>query len=332
MASLTDRKLNTAPSALFIPFPKGCYTPDPTTFHARLGRQNMVQSAPDQRSSPDLIVFGSLVQHESSALDQAATEFGQANTGYSSIVGYVSYSCKEDRSNGLDIGYTACLYKLKTDQRARLTTNSKLMVFLRNVDLEELIQEVVRASNRGVSAARNVSGEPNWSFGQSLFFSSTVVTTIGEGTIFSATENAVGFYRTAWLEPLGQNRLVRTAWLEPLGQNHLVRTAWLEPLGQNRLVRTAWSEPLGYNHLVRTAWLEPLGQNRLVRTTWSEPLGQNRLVRTAWLEPLGQNRLVRTTWSEPLGQNHLVRTAWLEPLGQNRLVRTTWSITLDTKT
>jgi len=36
--------------------------------------------------------------------------------------------------------------------------------------LEELIEKVVEASNRGVSAAQNVSGEPNWSFGQSLFF------------------------------------------------------------------------------------------------------------------------------------------------------------------
>jgi len=46
--------------------------------------------------------------------------------------------------------------------------------------MENFIKEVLSASNRGVSAAKNVSGEPNWSFGQSLFFACTVITTIGK--------------------------------------------------------------------------------------------------------------------------------------------------------
>lgn len=50
-------------------------------------------------------------------------------------------------------------------------------------DLEELITEIVKASNRGVSAIKNATGELNWSFGQSLFFASTVVTTIGYGHV-----------------------------------------------------------------------------------------------------------------------------------------------------
>ena len=46
-------------------------------------------------------------------------------------------------------------------------------------ELEAFIEEVVAANDRGVSATRNVSSEPNWSFGQSLFFAGTILTTIG---------------------------------------------------------------------------------------------------------------------------------------------------------
>ncbi|CAH1714429.1 potassium channel subfamily K member 1-like isoform X1 [Aphis gossypii] len=54
---------------------------------------------------------------------------------------------------------------------------------VRDDSMENFIKEVLSASNRGVSAAKNVSGEPNWSFGQSLFFACTVITTIGYGHV-----------------------------------------------------------------------------------------------------------------------------------------------------
>ena len=51
--------------------------------------------------------------------------------------------------------------------------------------LEELIVTVVRATNRGVAATRNVTmTEPNWTFGQSIFFAGTILTTIGKGKLF----------------------------------------------------------------------------------------------------------------------------------------------------
>ena len=46
-------------------------------------------------------------------------------------------------------------------------------------ELDALLMDVVQATNRGVAVTRNVSSEPNWSFGQSFFFAGTVVTTIG---------------------------------------------------------------------------------------------------------------------------------------------------------
>ena len=48
-------------------------------------------------------------------------------------------------------------------------------------DLDDLIDEIIKTNNRGVSIGRNGSAVASWSFGQSFFFSSTVVTTIGYG-------------------------------------------------------------------------------------------------------------------------------------------------------
>ena len=64
-----------------------------------------------------------------------------------------------------------------------LYTQNKIIllikIFLSDDDLEKLIVEIVRANDRGISPLRNFSNEMTWSFGQALFFSSTVVTTIG---------------------------------------------------------------------------------------------------------------------------------------------------------
>ncbi|CAF4850218.1 unnamed protein product [Pieris macdunnoughi] len=55
-------------------------------------------------------------------------------------------------------------------------------------DLETLLEVVIGASNQGVAASKNVTQGPNWTFGQSLFFASTVVTTIGYGHVTPLTK------------------------------------------------------------------------------------------------------------------------------------------------
>ena len=52
---------------------------------------------------------------------------------------------------------------------------------VKDADLEEFMLDVVQANDRGVSILRNGTSVPSWSFGQSFFFASTVVTTIGYG-------------------------------------------------------------------------------------------------------------------------------------------------------
>ena len=48
-----------------------------------------------------------------------------------------------------------------------------------DADLEELIQTVMHVNGHGIAATQNATSELNWNFVQSVFFASTVITTIG---------------------------------------------------------------------------------------------------------------------------------------------------------
>lgn len=54
-----------------------------------------------------------------------------------------------------------------------------MFLYFSDDDLEELIDDILKINDKGVSVLRNATGDLNWSFGQALIFSATVITTIG---------------------------------------------------------------------------------------------------------------------------------------------------------
>lgn len=53
--------------------------------------------------------------------------------------------------------------------------------------LNDFIQEISLGNDKGIPATNNVTREPNWSFGQSVFYATTVLTTIGYGNVSPLT-------------------------------------------------------------------------------------------------------------------------------------------------
>ncbi|XP_037073548.1 potassium channel subfamily K member 6-like [Pollicipes pollicipes] len=93
--------------------------------------------------------------------------------------------------------------------------------------LEDLIQEVVIANNRGVSASSNVSTGPNWSFGQSFFFSTTVVTTIGYGHVTPLSEGGKVFCIAFALIGIPLTLVMLSAFVEKLMVLSTAALQWL---------------------------------------------------------------------------------------------------------
>lgn len=87
---------------------------------------------------------------------------------------------------------------------------------LKDEALEDFIRAVISANNRGVTAVNNVTSEPNWSFGQSLFFSGTVITTIGYGHVTPLSQGGKIFCIVYSLVGIPLTLILLTAYVERL--------------------------------------------------------------------------------------------------------------------
>lgn len=91
-------------------------------------------------------------------------------------------------------GYIMALLETPYEKGLRLHTNKLKVDFLKShpsvnkTELEILLEFVMQSSKQGISVLDAHLEEDNWSFGQSLLFTVTVVTTIGYGHIVPLTQ------------------------------------------------------------------------------------------------------------------------------------------------
>ncbi|XP_022252746.1 potassium channel subfamily K member 1-like isoform X1 [Limulus polyphemus] len=114
--------------------------------------------------------------------------------------------------------------EMQIRDQLRLLKKEFLEVFpcVSDEGLEDLIEKIILANNRGVSAANNVETEPNWSFGQAFFFSGTVITTIGYGHVTPLSRGGKVFCIVYGLLGIPLTLILLTAYVERL----MIPTTW----------------------------------------------------------------------------------------------------------
>lgn len=104
---------------------------------------------------------------------------------------------ERQQKNNLEIIQWCVLFYLKntnpnSNAKILIRHSSPLSICLSSLhaddDLDEFIRQVANLNSHGISPLHNATAaDMNWSFGQSLFFASTVITTIGYGHVTPLT-------------------------------------------------------------------------------------------------------------------------------------------------
>lgn len=124
---------------------------------------------------------------------------------------------------------------------------------LTNDELDEFITLISISSSKGISPLRNVSGDQKWTFGQSVFFTGTILTTIGYGNVSPLTKGGKLFCMLFAIIGIPITLILLTSIIERLmiHTRSLINYIYykLEPFIRNRDCCTINNRPVNVNEI-----------------------------------------------------------------------------------